>query len=521
MIIVWFICAIEIRYSEVTTAYLQMASLNHIDRERLPAGYEADERFQIHTRVAGVGYENDWQVITAVTTTVASANITRNELNTHCIAVASLSIPPGKSLEFKIRYNYTKVDAAVIRPASFEIHTKIDDGCIEYTLDRAIDVMLEINGDKWQALHLLVNEMDPDEPDCDSMGLWYFGPGVNNGRAYDKVIDGQLVVPSDTTIYLAGGAFLTAQVVFSSVQNSSIRGPGYICRLGDAYVASASQRPRELDGGAILIERSKNILVEGVTSLRSFGFSLPVVEGKDVHINRYRSFSGYGNGDGIDLFCCRDVLIENCFLRNSDDTIAIYGHRWDYYGDTQNITVRNCTLLPDIAHPIQIGTHGNPKKPETLSNIHVSNIDILDHCENQMWYQGCISINAADENLIQDVLVEHIRVEKITKGQLFNIRVMKNAMWTTAPGRGVKNVILRNIELDQERSKTINPSQIAGYDAGRKVKNVSVVNLKIGGQYVHDGMVRPRWYMVTDFVPLFANEHVENVVFRLTDQNLK
>lgn len=498
-----------------------MASLNHIDRDRLPAGFEVDERFQIHTRLASVGHENDWCAITAVTTTVASANITRNEFDTHSIAVASLSIPPGQSLEFKIRYNYTKVDAAVVRPASFGINTKISDGRIGFTLDRAVDVMLEMNGDKWQALHLLVNEIDPEEPEGDSMGLWYFGPGVNNGRAYDKVVDGQLVVPSGTTVYLARGAFLTAQVVFSGVENSGIRGLGYISRLGDAYMASASQRPRELDGGAVFIERSKNILVEGVTSLRSFGFSLPIAEGKDIHINRYRSFSGYGNGDGIDLFCCRDVLIENCFLRNSDDTIAIYGHRWDYYGDTRNINVRDCTLLPDIAHPIQIGTHGNPRKPETFSDIHVSNVDILDHCENQMWYQGCISINAADENLIHDVLVEDIRVERITKGQLFNIRVMKNAMWTTAPGRGVKNVTLRNIELDLKRSKTVNPSQIAGYDTGRKVKNVIIENLMIDGQYVHDGMAKPRWYMVTDFVPLFANEHVENVVFRLTDENLK
>lgn len=284
-------------------------------------------------------------------------------------------------------------------------------------------------------------------------------------------------------------------------------------------MASASQRSRELDGGAILIERSKNVLVEEVTSLRSFGFSFPIVEAKDIYINRYRSFSSYGYGDGIHLFCCRDVLIENCSLRNSDDTIAIYSHHWDYYGDTKDITFRNCTLLPEIAHPINIGTHGNPKKPETFSNIHVSNIDILDHCENQMWYQGCISINAADENLIQDVTFEDIRVEKFTKGQLFNIRVMKNAMWTTAPGRGVNNVTLRNVELGQERLDIISPSQILGYDAGRKVENVNIENLKIVGRYIHDGMARLRWYMVLDFVPLFANEHVENVVFGLTHQN--
>jgi hypothetical protein len=494
-----------------------MTILNHIAKDRLPHGLSINESFEIQCRTLGSEEENSWMSVTAITTYVASANITRNEFDTHAIAVASVSIPHGRSIEFKIRYNLADVHVATVRPASLGTCATIDDGHVGFTLERAVDVMLEINNDKWRALHILINEIDTEEPKCDSDGLWYFGSGVNNGRAYDQVVDGQLVVPSNTTVYLASGAFLTAQVVFTNVERSRIRGPGYIFRLGDAYVASASRRPRELDGGSILIERSKNILVEGVTSLRSFGFSLPIVEGQNVHVNRYRSFSGYGNGDGIDLFCCRDILIENCFLRNSDDTIAIYGHRWDYYGDTQNIRIRDCTLLPDIAHPMQIGTHGNYDKPEMFSNIHISNIDILDHCENQLWYQGCISINAGDKNLVQDVLVEDIRVEKITKGQLFNIRVMKNAMWTTAPGRGVKNVTLRNIELDTERSGTINPSQILGFDAQRKVENVTIENLKIGGKFIHNGMAKPRWYMVSDFVPLFANEHVENLVFELTD----
>lgn len=155
-----------------------MASLNHIDRDRLPAGLEVDEHFQIYTRVAAVGHETDWRVINALTTTVASANITRNELDPHTVAIVSLDSPRGASLEFKIRYDHTKVDTTVIRPASFGINTRIDEGCIRFTLDRTADVMLELNRDKWQGLHLFWNQTDPHEPNCDSIGLWYFGPGI-------------------------------------------------------------------------------------------------------------------------------------------------------------------------------------------------------------------------------------------------------------------------------------------------------------------------------------------------------
>ena len=132
----------------------------------------------------------------------------------------------------KIRHKYTTVNTARVRPASLGVNTKIDDGYIHFTVDRAIDAMLEINGNKWQALHLLVNGINVHEPHCDGTGLWYFGPGINNGRAWENVVDGQLIVPSDTTIYLASGAFLTAQVIFSSVKNSSVRGLGYISRPG-------------------------------------------------------------------------------------------------------------------------------------------------------------------------------------------------------------------------------------------------------------------------------------------------
>jgi polygalacturonase len=36
-----------------------------------------------------------------------------------------------------------------------------------------------------------------------------------------------------------------------------------------------------------------------------------------------------GNGDGIDVFCGQNVLIDRVFMRNSDDTIALYQHRWN------------------------------------------------------------------------------------------------------------------------------------------------------------------------------------------------
>lgn len=114
--------------------------------------------------------------------------------------------------------------------------------------------------------------------------------------------------------------------------------------------------------------------------------------------------------------CSSDVLIDGVFMRNSDDCIAIYGHRWKYYGDVKNVAVRNSSLWADLAHPIMVGTHGDSDNPDTIEHLEFSNIDILDHHEAQTDYQGCMSLDAGDSNLIRDVRFENIRVEDFRQG---------------------------------------------------------------------------------------------------------
>lgn len=467
----------------------------------VPEGVTASDDFIVQARIAGI---ETWSSLPSYSVNGAEQNLTRNEFNKYPITISSLDYNQGP-LEVRAQYTAGVVHSALIRPVSLGIEAAVEGDIISFTLDRHVDLMLEINNDKWQALHLLTNEIDKEAPTKDSENVWYFGAGLNNGSAYAKVDGGNLTVPSDTTVYLDSGAFLNARILFNNVSNSGIRGHGFLYNSPN--------------GGAILIERSSNIFVEGVTSLNASGFSLTTGETKNVHINRYRSFSSAGNGDGLDFFCSQDILAENCFLRNSDDTLAIYGHRWEYYGETRNITLRDSVLLPDIAHPINIGTHGNPEDPETLSGTHISNIDILDHNEGQMWYQGCIAINAGDANHVQGVLVEDVRVEKITKGQLVNLRVMQNGRWTTAPGSSIRDVTFRNLELDLENSNVVNPSQILGFNSTRNIQNVTFENLKIGGEFVHEGMAMPRWFLVSDYVPLFANEHALNISFKLTEES--
>ncbi|KAF2220421.1 pectin lyase fold/virulence factor [Elsinoe ampelina] len=470
-----------------------------------PSGVETHPDYTIHVREAG-NVESVWHDVAPILAGAGTMNLAQNALQHHPISVASLQI--DGPVEFAVHSKQITISQADILPSIYNIDTEVkESSSIHFVVKEAKDIMLILNDDKWNAVHLLINRIDVDAPTSDTENLWYFGPGINNGTAYDKVVNGKLLVPSNKTVYLAPGAFLDVGLHFKDVSNSGVYGPGFI------YKTSSPDFIREKQG-AILIEDSTNISIRDVTALSTTGFSFLAGQSSNITISHYRVFTSCGNGDGLHFLSTSSVTIQNCFLRTSDDSIAINCSRWDYHGDSTDYTIRSCVLLPDIAHPILIGTHGAPARPTSIRNIHISDVDVLDHEEHQLWYQGCIALNAGDGNLLEDISLEDVRVRRITRGQLVNIRVMQNAMWTTAPGRGVRRVRVRNLSLGVDKSGVVNASQILGYDGGRGVRDVVFEGLKLGERIVHGDMEKPRWYMVEDFVPVFVNEHVQGLVFR-------
>jgi hypothetical protein len=115
-------------------------------------------------------------------------------------------------------------------------------------------------------------------------------------------------------------------------------------------------------------------------------------------------------------------LAEGVIVRRQKCRIAIYQHRDDCYGGSNNITLQNSSLWAGVADPINIGTHGNTANPETMSDVKISNIDILDHRDMQMLYQGCIAIIPGDINLNENVYIMYVRVENFRLRPLINMR---------------------------------------------------------------------------------------------------
>lgn len=372
----------------------------------------------------------------------------------------------GSPVEVMVKKNNGTIYDVAIRPLSKDVKHTINRNVITFTLNKPQYLSIEFNGDRLHNLHLFANPLEIETYTEEREGVMYFGPGVHRSK---DLPNNQIRVPSNTTVYLAPGAVLKAKLLVDKAENVRIIGRGIL--------------DHPIRG--IEVTYSKNVLVDGITIVNPDHYTVFGGEADGLTIKNLKSFSCKGWSDGIDLMSSRNVMIDNVFMRNSDDCIAIYGHRWNFWGDTQDILLQNSILWADIAHPINIGGHGNPNGDpgDKVGNITVRNVDILEHDEDDVPYQGCMAIGAGDKNLVHDILFEDVRVESIQEGRLFDICVRFNPKYDKEPGRGIENITFRNITYDGVGEK---PSLIKGYDAARKVKNVTFENIIINGQKMKD-----------------------------------
>ncbi|MGZ8379716.1 MAG: glycoside hydrolase family 28 protein, partial [Gemmatirosa sp.] len=94
--------------------------------------------------------------------------------------------------------------------------------------------------------------------------------------------------------------------------------------------------------------RCRNVLIEGVTILRSPMWEIHPVLCTNVTVRGVRIETHGPNNDGCDPESCRDVLIEDCYFDTGDDCIAIKSGR-NADGrrigvPSENIVIRNCRM---------------------------------------------------------------------------------------------------------------------------------------------------------------------------------
>ena len=461
------------------TLALCIMTLSAIAKDRLvvskaPAGIELKKDFEVKARIAN----GEWKDIDTYAFKVDRVADAKH--NVEVTSVAKFEFE-GK-VEIQVKSIAQDIKSFKIRPNSYGIEAKQAGNTLTFSLARPRYLSVEINGNIYQNLQIFADNVLEKPKVKKKKDLMYFGPGVHDFKG------DSIHIASGKTVFIDNGAVIKGWLSTYGSKDVKILGHGIVM-------------PGKHEG--IMVRYSKNVYIDGPLTTQ-----LPIGGSDSVTVKNAKVMSWYG----FNIFASNNIYQEHLFARTSDDCSTIYCTRKNYHGGCKDITIKDFVMWADVAHPIMIGLHSETPENEEITNVLYKDIDILEHAENQIDYQGCIGINNGDNILVKGVTFEDFHIDNIRKGMLFNIRVCFNKKYCSAPGRGIEDITLRNIAYTGKDAP--NMSIIAGYDQSRMVKNIHFENFTINGKVISDDMPgKPKWYKTADMANIYVNDHVENVTF--------
>lgn len=237
--------------------------------------------------------------------------------------------------------------------------------------------------------------------------------------------------------------------------------------------------------------KCKNILIEGVTLLRSPFWVIHPLLCENLTVRGVRINNDGPNGDGCDPESCKNVLIENCFFNTGDDCIAIKsgrnrdGRRWNI--PTENVIVRNCRME---------NGHGGVVVGSEISggfkNLFVENC-VMDSPDLDRVIR--IKTNSCRGGVIEDIYVRNVEVGQCREAVLkINLVYEPREKCQRDFPPTVQNVYLDNVNCRKSKYGV----KIDGFEDICNVRNVSLNNC--------------RWTGVTSGENSFTGK-MENVTF--------
>lgn len=458
-------------------ATLSVSSADRLVTAKAPLGIELKHDFEVKARTPN----SERQSIDAYAFKVDRVADAKH--NVEITSVAKFEFD-GK-VEVQVKSVAQDIRSFKVRPDSYGIKAKQEGNTLTFSLDRPRYISVEINGNIYQNLQLFADNILEKPKVKKKKDLMYFGPGVHDFKG------DSIHIPSGKTVFIDNGAVIKGWMSTYGSRDVKILGHGIVM-------------PGHHEG--IMVRYSKNVLIDGPLTTQ-----LPIGGSDSITVKNAKVMSWYGWGDGFNIFASDNIHQEHLFARTSDDCSTIYCTRKKYHGGCRNITIKDCVYWADVAHPIMIGLHSEIPEDEVIDNVLYDGIEILEHAENQIDYQGCIGINNGDNIMVKNVTFQNFNIDNIRRGMLFNIRVCYNKKYCSAPGCGIQDITLRNIAY---RGSAPNMGIIAGYDQSRMVKNVRFENLTINGKLISDDMPgKPRWYKTADMANIYVNDHVEGLTF--------
>lgn len=386
-----------------------------------------------------------------------------------------------------------EIQSASLSPKVYGIATEVKDNTVTFDLNYSGNYVLTLNNDSTQVIHIFANPLEEnpiskEDADKDD-SITYIGPGVYKADA--------IPTKSNSTIYLAGGAYVYGQIRMEGLENVTIRGRGIIS--GEIYQRrSASEYTIPVE-----IRSSNNIHMEGITFLDPAGWTIALYKSKDVELNNIKIVSARQNSDGISVQSCENVMVKGGFVRSWDDSLVVKNVD---RGSTKNVHFDGVVVWTDLAQSMEVGyeTYG-----PTMDEITFENITVLHN-----FHKAAISLHNSDDANITNVTYKNITIEDgsmLGDNQndglndfLIDFTITYNIEWTKSEGvRGtVDGITIDNIKIYSLKDSIV--SRIQGESEESKIKNVQISNIEIAKNTVKDKKT----------LNILENSYVENVSYK-------
>ncbi len=363
-----------------------------------------------------------------------------------------------------------------VGPRSRPVTPVVQDNTARFTLSRPSKLCLEFNGSDRRPLFLFANAMESYAggiPKPDQKNVRYFGRGVHS--------PGEIRPKDGETIYIAGGAIVYGSIVAKGVHGVRVLGRGILD--GSRWQARETY--------FIPVWDCSDVEIRGVILRDSPHWTIYLRRSERVTVADVKIFGHRKNTDGINSVNCHYINIDDCFIRNYDDSIVVKSLDAGAK-DISDITVRNCVIWCDWGFSMGVTYE---TRVDEIHGIRFQNCDVL----HGMACRGVLGLKIGDRALVRDVQFEDIRVED-ARIQLIDVVIDRDIFSRDAERGRIQGVVFRNVALTGGASVT---STLAGFDAAHCVEDITIENLRIHGKLV----------MSTPEGQFRTNPYVKNVRF--------
>ncbi len=355
-----------------------------------------------------------------------------------------------------------KITTVDIRPKRSAVKATVKGQIISFTLSRPCQLSVEINGNIKHPLFVFANAMEKNKPDSSNAAVKYFAAG----KVYHT---GAIILKTGQQVYIEGGAIVKGNIFAENASGITISGRGIL----DGSVFEKGET-RQIE-----INNSSNILIDGIIITDSRHWTAPVTKCRNVLYNNVKIISGNEWDDGIDVVSCKNVLIQNCFIRTKDDCIAIkagvsYFYKENNQANTDSVTIDNCVLWnAEWGNGMEIGFE---TRTDSIKNIVFKNCDLI-HVEGS---EGTFTIHNGDRAVISNVLYENNYVED-SRGLLIDFKVLHSVYSKDSTRGKIENIVFKNITVTDTRKL---PSLLLGHSAAYGISNVLLRHFMVNGKII-------------------------------------